>query len=134
MASNNSEVPPSPSKLDLIRRFLRATGLQSEIDTGSFLRRYALGELFVDVKLREALKALGAAYLKHRDTWQAEYEDHVHWEFSEAELVQIVTFLESGAGQHLLEGRLRIDAYIGTNTEDLIEEIVMEAVKALRLR
>src|SRR5690348_16191484 len=34
--------PPSPSKLMLIRRFLKAIGLQQQLDSGSFLERYAI--------------------------------------------------------------------------------------------
>ena len=36
------DMPPSQSKLVLIRRFLRAIGLQQKLDSGSFLERYAI--------------------------------------------------------------------------------------------
>jgi hypothetical protein len=39
--------PPGPSKLLLIRRFLRAIGRQYQLDTGSFLERYALRRTYV---------------------------------------------------------------------------------------
>lgn len=37
MASAQIGEPPSGSKLDLIRRFLRAAGIQDRLDTGQFL-------------------------------------------------------------------------------------------------
>ena len=73
-----------------------------------------------------------AAYDKHRHTWQEEYETHVNWEFDEQELLLIVEFLEGTAGQHFLEGRWRMGAYIGSDTEDLVEQIVADAEAALR--
>lgn len=138
MTSAQIEEPPGPSKLDLIRRFLQAAGLQHRIDNGSFLERYAIpgGPVFTSAArdgatLRDAFDAASAAlrtaYEKHRHVWQEEYESHVNWEFTEEELREIVTFLESPVGQHFLEGRWRMDAYIGTNTEELTEQIVREA-------
>lgn len=136
---------PSPSKLALIRRFLIANGTQNEIDSGSFLQGFALpgsplamvaagasGEITFRQSFELPMKALMAAYEKHRSTWQEEYERHVNWEFEEEELSLIVSFLESTTGQHFLEGRWRIRAYIGTNTEDLIEQIIADAEVALR--
>ena len=79
-------------------------------------------------------EALRAAYARHRHVWQEEYESHVNWEFTEAELQDIVAFLERPVGQHFLEGRWRMDAYIETNTEALLEEIAREAEAALAAR
>ncbi|MFD2431423.1 hypothetical protein ACFSUK_31855 [Sphingobium scionense] len=42
MASAQIGEPPSGSKLDLIRRFLRAAGIQDRLDTGQFLERLTL--------------------------------------------------------------------------------------------
>jgi hypothetical protein len=138
MDSPQIDEPPSPAKRELIRRFLRATGIQRQIDSGSFLERHAMpgtplfarhggdGATFGEAA-HAALSALRAAYEKHRPVWQEEYERHANWEFTEEELERIVRFLEGQAGQHFLEGRWRMDAYIGTNTEALVEEIVREA-------
>ena len=139
------EEPPSPQKLALIRRFLIANGTQAEIDTGSFLQRYALpgstlssvaaeasGEITFGQMFKLPMDALLEAYEAHRATWQDEYERHVNWEFREDELSLIVGFLESSAGEHFLEGRWRMGAYVGTNTEHLLEQIVADAETALR--
>lgn len=138
--------PPNPSKLELIRRFLKATGIQRQIDTGSFLERCAFpgGPLFASAShvdgatlkgaVESALATLRNAYGPHRHVWQEEYESHVNWEFTEEELECIVTFLEAPEGQHFLEGRWRMDAYITTNTERLVEEIVSEAEAAFSKR
>lgn len=142
------ETPPSPSKLALIRRFLELNGTQHEIDTGSFLERYAMpGGPLLEMNaldgqpapietfqgaFEKPLNALAQAYAKHRQTWQEEYENHVNWEFSEGELRTIVSFLEGKPGQHFLEGRWRMEAYVGTNTEELIEQIVAEAEQRLQ--
>jgi hypothetical protein len=136
--------PPRPAKLELIRRFLKATGVQQQIDTGSFLERYAFlggpllasgaeidGATFKGA-VESAFAALRNAYEPHRHVWQEEYESHVNWEFTEHELELIVAFLEASEGQHFLEGRWRMDAYIGTNTEDLVEEIVAQAQSSVR--
>lgn len=71
--------------------------------------------------------ALKAAYLKRRGNYQQAYEDHLNWEFTEAELQEIVAFLSKPVGQHYLEGRWRMEAYTNTNTEDMEAEIVEEA-------
>lgn len=147
MSSAMIAEPPSPAKLGLIRRFLVANGTQAEIDSGSFLQRYAMpgSELFRiaasasgEVTFREAfelpMNALLKAYEQHRATWQDEYETHLNWEFNEEELSSIVSFLESPAGKHFLEGSWRMNAYINTNTEDLIEQIIAEAEANLRNR
>jgi hypothetical protein len=76
-------------------------------------------------------RELRRAYQKHRPVWQAEYEQHLNWEFTEAELEAIVAFLEGAAGQHWLEAGPRMKAYVGTNTEHLVEDIVAEVWEAL---
>ena len=145
MSSAQISEPPSAPKLDLIRRFLKAAGIQKRIDSGSVLDRYAfIGGAVFNVAaqggatIREAVDlatdALRAAYAPHRQVWQEEYESHLNWEFTEEELQEIVSFLENPVGQHFLEGRWRMDAYIETNTEDLIEEIATEAEAALSRR
>lgn len=138
------DAPPSASKLDLIRRFLRAIGRQDELDTGSFLERHAMpgGAMWhapADGRLAESVidgftrrrAALLAAYERHRADYQQEYESHVNWEFTEEELREIVGFLERPVGRHFLHGRWRMDAYVGTNTEEMEERIVSEAMAAL---
>lgn len=76
--------------------------------------------------------ALKAAYEKRRAIYQQAYEDHLNWEFTEAELEEIVTFLEGAVGQHYLDGRWRMEAYTNTNTEDMEAEIVREATASLQ--
>ena len=138
------DTPPSPSKLILIRRYLRAIGRQDQLDTGSFLERYAIpgGPMWqsptsgaaADTLLggfERRMTALKNAYAKHRASYQQAYESHVNWEFTEAELAQIVSFLESPVGKHFLDGRWRMDAYVGTDTEEMEEQIVKEATAAL---
>ena len=132
---------PNPSKLALIRRFLILSGTQERIDSGSFLHRLGApgGPLFGlqrgQVTLLEALAGpidvVIAAYEKHRPVWQVEYESHVDHEFNEEVLASIVGFLESSAGGRFLEACWRMDAYVETNTEHLLEEIVDEARAAL---
>jgi hypothetical protein len=75
--------------------------------------------------------ALINAYARHRAEYQREYESHVNWEFSEDELREIVGFLERPVGRHFLEGRWRMDAYVGTNAEQIEEQIVTEAMAAI---
>jgi hypothetical protein len=75
--------------------------------------------------------ALLNAYARHREEYQQEYEGHVNWEFAEDELRDIVHFLERPAGRHFLDGRWRMEAYVGTNTKKIEEQIVKEAVAAL---
>ena len=81
--------------------------------------------------LEARISALKKSYAKHRLTYQQAYESHVNWEFTEAELVQIVSFLEQPVGKHFLDGRWRMDAYVGTNTEKLEQQIVTEARASL---
>jgi len=139
------EEPPSATKLELIRRYLQATGMQRRIDTGSFLERFAMpgGPLTEaattgrsEISFRDLFEipmaALRRAYEPHRHVWQEEYERHLNWEYTEDELRQIVAFLESDTGQHYLEGEWRMNAYIGTNTEDLLDQIVQQAEAELR--
>lgn len=137
--------PPSAAKLKLIRQFLQLIGLQAQLDTGSFLERYALPggpmwaaapeatfkESFAD-GFRVRFDALKAAYIKRRTAYQQAYEDHLNWEFTEAELQEIVAFLGKPVGQHYLDGRWRMEAYSNTNTEDIEAEIVKEAVTSLK--
>jgi hypothetical protein len=143
-ASAQNDEPPSPSKLLLIRRFLRAIGRQDQLDTGSFLERHAIpGGLMwqvtngqpltesLTVGLEKRMTALINAYAKHRAEYQQAYEDHVNWEFTEEELTEIVEFLERPVGKHFLDGRWRMEAYVRTNTEDLEEQIVKEAMASL---
>ncbi|WP_293382658.1 DUF2059 domain-containing protein [Phenylobacterium sp. SCN 70-31] len=138
--------PPSPAKLDLIRRLLRASGLQADIDRGGFLDTYGragsqlfkdLAEARPDLTLGDAMQLpmehLRQAYLPHRQVWQDEYEGHLNWEFTEDELREIVAFLESTSGQHYLTARWRMNAYISTNTEGLVDEIIREARRRLGL-
>jgi len=135
MTSAQIDEPPSAAKAALITRFMAASGIQARINGGSFLERYALGAspllTAAGASISETLDALRLAYEPHRLTWQGEYEGHVNWEFTETELEEIVRFLEGPSGQHFLEARWRMDAYIGTNTEHLVEQIISAAAAAL---
>jgi len=139
------EKPASPAKLALIRRFIKAIGLQDKLNTGSFLERYAVpggpmwtissGQALSETlsgAFEKKMTALRDAYAQHRAEYQEAYEDHLNWEFTEAELSEIVGFLERSVGQHYLAGRWRMEAYVGTNTEDLEAQIVAEAQANLR--
>ena len=129
--------PPSPSKARLIGEFLRLSGIQRQIDEAGFFDRFcgpggAVFEVLPPDTLygqasETARNAVRTAYEPHRCTWQREYNDHMNWEFEESELEEIVSFLGSPAGQHYREGTLRMNAYIATNTEDLVEQVVREA-------
>jgi len=132
--------PPSASKLALIREFLRLNGTQGEIDRGDFLSRLGAftGPLATEllaanptITYGEVLSAPGAAVLraygKHRQTWQDEYERHVNWEFTEQELEALVAFMTGAVGRHYLDSRWRMKAYVGSNTEHLLDEIAAEA-------
>jgi hypothetical protein len=143
--SAQAEKPASPAKLALIRRFMKAIGLQDKLDTGSFLERYAvpggpMWSISSEQTLNETLSggfenrmtALRNAYVQHRAEFQKAYEDHLNWEFTEAGLLEIVGFLERPVGQHYLDGRWRMEAYVGTNTVDLEARIVAEAEAGLR--
>jgi hypothetical protein len=133
---------PNPSKLRLIREFLKLTGVQEKIDSGSFLEMYALpgqpvfasaasgGATFKEA-VERGFAALQTAYSPHKHVWQEGYESHLNWEFTEEELAQIVAFLRTPAGQHYLVGRWRTEAYTETNTEKLVEQIVRDAAASL---
>ena len=132
MTSAQIHEPPSAAKHALILRFMAASGIQARIDAGSFVEGPALSVLSRSVTghgatFGEVLEAVRLAYEPHRPTWQGEYESHINWEFTESELEEIVLFLEGPSGQHFLEGRSRMDAYIGTNTEHLVEQIIAAA-------
>ncbi|WP_312487290.1 hypothetical protein [Sphingomonas sp.] len=135
------EAPASASKLALIKRFLRAIGRQQQLDSGSFLERYAIpgGAMWPiepGTQLKEdwlsgferRMSALKTAYAKRKTFYQQAYKDHVNWEFTEQELTEIVTFLESSAGRHYIDGRWRMEAYTDSNTEDVEQAIVAEAL------
>jgi hypothetical protein len=135
--------PPSAGKLALIRRFMKSSGLQDRIDTGSFLERYAfIPELGWVQDPNNALieqwtgpiDALKAVYEKYRPQYQKAYEEHINWEFTEEELRGIVSFLESPLGQHYLDGSWRMEAYTGTNMEETEENLVAQAVDLYRTR
>ena len=140
--------PPSPEKLVLIHRFMKASGLQGRIDTGSFLERYAfIPELGWAQGTENAprnsppieqwtgpIDALKAAYEKYRPQYQEAYESHINWEFTEEELRGIVSFLESPLGEHYLDGTWRMEAYTGTNMEETEELLVKEAVEIYQKR
>ncbi len=132
---------PSASKQALIRHFLVLNGTQEKIDSGSFLHRLGMpggpvsdlrsGQITFRELFAGPIDAVMAAYEKHRPVWQAEYESHVDGEFDDEELASIVGFLESEAGRRFMQARWRMDAYVETNTEHLVEEIVDEARAAL---
>ena len=144
-SSTQVENPASLAKLALIRRFMKAIGLQDKLDTGSFLERYAVpggpmwtissGQTLSETLIggfEKRMTALRDAYAQHRAEYQEAYENHLNWEFTEAELAEIVGFLERPVGQHYLDGRWRMAAYVGTNTEDLEARIVAEAQATFR--
>jgi hypothetical protein len=119
-------------------------GRQAELDSGSFLERYAMpgGAMWqaaggqppeenLSEGLDKRLTALKSAYAKYRATFQRAYENHVNWEFTEEELIEIDAFLERPVGRHFLEGRWRMDAYVGSDTEALEQQIVKDALASL---
>ena len=142
------ESPPTEAKLELIRRFMAAVGIQDQLDSGSFLERYAFvpelgwnegragtrSESNLLETLTGPIEALKAVYEKYRSSYQSEYEQHLNWEFTEAELRQMIAFFESPVGQHYLDGTGRMAAYIGTNMEENEQALVAEAVQAYRSR
>lgn len=136
---------PNPAKLELIRQFLDLIGIQHQLDTGSFLERYAMpgGPMWAATPgepLQEALadgfrirfEALKMAYARRRAAYQQDYEDHLNWEFTEDELREIVAFLSKPVGKHYLDGRWRMEAYTRTNTEEMDEDIVKEALASFK--
>lgn len=136
--SAQNETPPSAEKQQLIRRFMRASGLQERLDSGSFLERYAFIPALdwtrgrTTITFGEAtlgpIRTLKSVYEKYRPAYQEAYESHINWEFTEEELRQMVGFFESPVGQHYLDGTWRMDAYTGTNMEGTEEALVNEAV------
>ena len=138
-----SEDPPSAAKLELVKRFMRASGLQARLDSGSFLERYAFNPAInwnegrTNINLLEAwsgpINILKTIYQeKYRPLYQDAYEQHLVQEFSEQELEEIVVFLEAPVGQHYLEGTWRMEAYTHTNMEEDEAALVEEALKAYR--
>ncbi|MBO9724956.1 MAG: DUF2059 domain-containing protein [Novosphingobium sp.] len=140
--STQNKAPPNETKRILIRRFMKASGLQDRLDSGSFLERYAIRpeigwhDVGKTTNLMETItgpiEALKSAYQKYRPDYQEAYEDHINWEFTEQELSKIVDFLESPTGRHYLEGTWRMEAYTGTNMEDTEAALVNEAVAAYK--
>lgn len=142
------ESPATEEKLKLIRRYMRVVGIQDQLDSGSFLERYAfLPELgwhedcshdHTKSNLLDSFTgptvALRAVYERFRPEYQNEYEQHLNWEFTEDELRQMIAFFESSVGQHYLDGSWRMEAYVGTNMEETEKAIVAEAVQAYRSR
>ena len=140
--------PPTEEKLELIRQFMTVVGIQSRLDSGSFLERYAfvpeLGwheggvENLEESNLLDSLfgpiEALKAVYEKYRSVYQSEYEQHLNWEFTEDELRQMIAFFDSSVGKHYLDGTWRMEAYIGTNMEETEQALVAEAVQFYRSR
>lgn len=135
MTSSQVSEPPSASKAALIQRFLDASGIQRQIDNGDHLAKYAHASpllISADAPIAKVLQTLRVVYEPYRQAWQEEYECHVNGEFSEAELAEVVDFLERPAGQLFLQSRWRMDAYISTNTEHLLEEIIVAAMAKLK--
>ena len=142
------ESPPTEEKLELIRQFMTVVGVQSRLDSGSFLERYAfvpeLGwheggvesrkESNLLEELTGPIEALKAVYEKYRSDYQGQYEQHLNWEFTEDELRQMIAFFDSPVGKHYLDGTWRMEAYIGTNMEETEQALVAEAVQSYRSR
>lgn len=141
-SSAQIETPPSAEKLQLIRRFMHATGLQARLDDGTFLERYAFvqeldwqeGRTTTNVleALTGPIDALKSVYDKYRPSYQEAFESHINWEFTDEELSQMVAFLESPVGQHYLDGTWRMEAYTATNMEETEEALVNEAIALYR--
>lgn len=123
---------------------MKASGLQERLDSGSFLERYALAQeldwqkgkatVTIDEMLTGPIDALKLAYKKYRPLYQNAYEEHLNWEFTELELEQMTTFLESTTGRHYLDGTWRMNAYTDTNTDHTEAKLVAEAVAAYQER
>lgn len=142
------ETPPTEEKLELIRRFMVVVGIQSRLDSGSFLERYAFLPEFAWHEsgvekgtesdpsgcLTGPIQALKAVFEKYRPVYQSEYEQHLNWEFTEDELRQMIAFFDSPVGKHYLDGTWRMEAYIGTNIEETEQALVAEAVQSYRSR
>ena len=138
------ETPPSPEKTKLIAEFLCLSETQRKIDNGQAVEAMAIQDGFEALKansdaggrvlgpltggpLTIVSDAYQSAYLRHKAEFQSEFERHVNWEFSESELRTINAFLGSAAGKHYLAGNWRMNAYVVTNTEDLVLKIAAEA-------
>lgn len=69
---------PSPAKLELIRRYLGATGMQRQIDTGGFLQRFALpgGPLTVAMASRGDEVSFRDMFAIPMDALRRAYEPH----------------------------------------------------------
>ena len=140
-SSAMNEEPPSAKKLELIREFMRVTGIQNHVDSGSSLEKFArVDELgwedsnehmsLADVILnRRRVETLKTVYEKYRPIYQGEIEGHLNWEFTEVELQEMVDFFGSPTGQHYFDGVWRMKAYTGTNLEDIEQQLVSEAVE-----
>lgn len=143
------ETPPTPEKQQLISEYLCLTGMQARINSGSDLERLAIQDLMEVVRANgperstvsitmfgtlsdSVFSAYKSAYAKHRDEFQRAYAHHLNWEFTEAELREIVAFLRTDTGRHYLDGDWRMKAYTNTNTEGLVASISAEAKTALR--
>ena len=141
------EGEPSSSKIDLINRYLDATGWTARIEGVGIFERFTLpssdNPLFAAAMERNEAESLPATldrmtaaverhYAPHREDFRNLYVSHVHWEYEEAELRQIVEFLESPAGRHYRDGNWRMEAYNDTNTEDDVAEIIAAAAADLR--
>ena len=142
------EAPSTEEKLELIRRFMTVVGIQSRLDSGSFLERYAFvpglgwheGETENRTEsnllggLTGPIEALKAVYEKYRPVYQSEYEEHLNWEFTDDELRQMIAFFDSDVGKHYFDGTWRMEAYIGTNMEEIEQALVAEALESYRSR
>jgi hypothetical protein len=127
---------------------MTVAGIQSRLDSGSFLERYAFvpelgwheggAENRTETNLLDGLagpiEALKTVYEKYRPVYQSEYQEHLNWEFTEDELRQMIAFFDSAVGKHYLDGTWRMEAYIGTNMEETEQALVAEAVRSYRSR
>ena len=72
--SAQNEAPPFVEKLELIKRFMTVVGIQSRLDSGSFLKKYTLvaeldwheGEVEISEAVTGPVEALKAEYEKYR--------------------------------------------------------------------
>ena len=136
-----NEEPPSAEKLALIREFMRVAGIQSRIDSGNSLERFAMVDqlgwqdpdeevsILDAVFNRKRVEALKSVYERYKSIYQEEIESHLNWEFTQAELREMVEFFGSPTGQHYFGGTWRMNAYTNTNLEEIEEQIVLEAVQ-----
>jgi hypothetical protein len=138
----SADSPPENFKMALSQRYLLATGMQERIDNAAFLQWHAApGGMIWDAASKRgggllqcatrASRAVKTAYAPHREIWQEEYERHIDNAFSAEMLEQIVDFFESKAGSEFLNWQWRMDAYITTNTEELVDQILNDAIRIL---